>query len=66
MNSNKIRQSHIKAFALLSVTERLEWAFQHAQFLQGFLTEKEKKVVSKIRKKGKRYIEHSDITKNNK
>ena len=56
MQSADLRKHHIKSFAKLSISERLDWALGQSRFLAKFMDPEAKKFNKKIRQYEKKYF----------
>ena len=65
MQSEELREQHLKSFAKLSLTRRLFWALGQGWFFAGFMDAKARRINRKLRRDGKKYFKASlkDIEK---
>lgn len=56
MNSRQLQKHHLRAFARLSLSERLSRSFSHYHFLSRFMNAAAREINKQIRKDGKKYF----------
>jgi hypothetical protein len=61
MQSDQLRNHHIRSFSKLSLSERLTWIFTQHQFLSQFMDPKAKLINRNIRRHDKKYFRDSNL-----
>ena len=64
MKSENLRKKHFESFQKLTLSERLNWAFEQAWFLAQFMTPKARLINQKYRRHGKKYFTSSHLASN--
>ncbi len=56
MKSEQLRKHHVRAFAKLSLFDRLSWAFAQRRFLSRFMNSEARNINKNIRRNDKKYF----------
>ena len=56
MKSEALRKQHYESFARLSISERLNWAFEHGMYFRRFMDDEAKRINKRMRRHGKKYF----------